>query len=209
MIYKTIISFIAILWSVSIAGAQTISHNYESFAKYADKVVRGKVIAAKPLTYRRDGRTQPCGVYMEIEVTNSWRGGNENFLLYSSSSDVYLGDSNKDQEYLIFAFKNKKYDPNNRVEDFVMCEGSRSITRNIAPFEYINDSGVQRMFPIKKEATGIGEWMLVMQRKSNAEIPEHIARNSVSGENQNVIEEMSLVQFTDEYFASLTTGGGN
>ena len=72
MIYKTILSLIAILWTCGYASAQTISNNYESFAQYADKVVRGKVIAAKPLTFYRDGRNQPCGVYMEIEVSKSW-----------------------------------------------------------------------------------------------------------------------------------------
>ena len=48
-----------------------------------------------------------------------------------------------------------------------------------------------------------------MQRSSNAEIPEKIARNSVRSDNQNVIEEMSLTQFTDEYFASLNPPDGN
>lgn len=207
MIHKTILSLITIWWTIASAGAQTISHNYESFAKYADKVVRGTVVAAQPLTYYRDGRRQPCGVYMEISVNKSWRGGNDNFLLYSTSSDVYLGEDDKDREYLIFAFRNKKYDPENRAEDFVMCEGKSSVTRNIAPFEYINNSGVQRMFPIKKEPSGIGEWMLVMERNSNAEIPEHVSRNSVRGDNQNVIEEMSLTEFTEEFFASLNSGG--
>lgn len=209
MIYKTILSLIAILWTVTNAGAQTISHNYESFAKYADKVVRGKVIAAKPMTFYRGGRTQPCGIYMEIEVSKSWRGGNENFLLYSTNSDVYLSEKDKDQEYLIFAFKNKKYDPGKQVEEFVMCEGDNSAMKNIAPFEYIDNSGVQRMFPIKKDASGIDEWMLVMERKSNAIIPESIVRNAVNGDNQNVIEEMSLTQFTDEFFASLNSSGVN
>lgn len=209
MIYKIILSLIAILWTVTNVGAQTISNNYESFAKYADKVVRGKVVAAKPLTFYRNGRNQPCGVYMEIEVNKSWRGGNENFLLYSANSDVYLSDNNKDQEYLIFAFKNKNYDPNKRVEDFVMCEGTNSVMKNVAQYEYFDNSGVQRMFPIKKEPSGLDEWMLVMQRKSNAVIPEVISRNTVQGDNRNIIEEMSLTEFTNEFFASLNESGGN
>ncbi len=209
MIYKTILSLITILLTCGYAGAQTFSNNYESFAKYADKVVRGKVIAAKPLTFYRGGRNQPCGIYMEIEVIKSWRGGNENFLLYSTNSDVYLSEKDKDQEYLIFAFKNKKYDPGNRVDEFVMCEGNNSVMKNIAPFEYIDNSGVQRMFPIKKDATGLDEWMLIMARKSNAVIPETIVRNTINGDNQNVIEEMSLTQFTEEFFASLNNSGVN
>ncbi len=90
-----------------------------------------------------------------------------------------------------------------------MCEGNNSAMKNIAPFEYIDDSGVQRMFPIKKDVSGLDEWMLVMQRKSNAVIPEKIARNVVRGDNQNVIEEMSLTQFTDEFFASLNSSAIN
>ncbi len=193
------------------AFAQTHSYNYESFAKYADKVVRGKVVAHQPLTFFREGRDQSCGVYMEIEVTKAWRGGAENFLLYSTNSDVYLGNEGDegDREYLIFAFKNKQYNPGERAEEYVLCEGVNSTKKNIAPFEYLNDSGVQRMFPIKKETTGIDEWMLVMERSTNAEIPENIARNTVRTDNQNVIEEMSLTQFTDEYFASLNPPDGN
>ena len=209
MIYKITLSILAVFWITTNAQAQAIAHNYESFALHADKMVRGKVVASQPLNFYRDGKDQPCGIYMEIKVTESFRGGDENFFLYSTNSDVYLGEEgdNKEREYLIFAFKNSNYDPTTRFEDYVLCEGKNSATKNIAPFEYINDSHIQRMFPIKKDPRDIKEWMLVMQRPTNAELAETIEKNTVSTENRNIIEEMALNQFLETYLAS--DGVGN
>lgn len=195
---------LAVCWIFTNAQAQVTAHNYESFALHADKMVRGKVVAAQPLSFYRDGKDQPCGVYMEIEVVESYRGGDENFLLYSTNSDVYLGEEgdNKEREYLIFTFKNSKYDPDVRFEEYVLCEGKNSATKNIAPFEYINDSHIQRMFPIKKGPRDIKEWMLVMQRPTNAELAINIEKKSVNTDNINVIEEMALNQFLETYLAS-------
>jgi|TARA_R110002096_G_scaffold416576_2_gene619348 hypothetical protein len=204
MIYKIILSILAVFCIATSAQAQAIAYNYESFALHADKMVRGKVVASQSLNFYRDGKDQPCGVYMEIEVIESYRGGDDNFLLYSTNSDVYLGDDgdNKDREYLIFAFKNPKYDPTERFEEYVLCEGKNSATKNIAPFEYINDSHIQRMFPIKKGPRDIKEWMLVMERPTNAELAENIEKNSVNSENRNIIEEVALHQFLETYLAS-------
>lgn len=203
MIYK-IITIMALTFVVASGSqAQVYSHNYESFATHADKVVRGKVINAQKIAAYRGTRELSCGMYMEIEVVKSWKGGSENFTLYTTNSDVYMGedDGNLDREYLIFAFKNPKHNADVRVEEYVLCEGENSAKRNIAPFEYMSDSGVQRVFPIKNEPSSINEWMLVVNRSRNAELPENIQKRSIKMSNTNVIEEMSLAQFTDTFFA--------
>ena len=198
----TIISMTFVL--ASGAKAQVYSHNYESFATHADKVVRGKITNAQKIAAYRGTRELSCGIYMEIEVVKSWKGGSENFTLYTTNSDVYMGeaDGNMDREYLIFAFKNPKHSATERADEYVLCEGENSVKRNIAPFEYMSDSGVQRVFPIKNEPSSINEWMLVVNRSRNAELPENIQKRSVKMSNVNVIEEMSLAQFTDTFFVS-------
>jgi hypothetical protein len=131
---------------------------------------------------------------MEIEVIKSWRGGTDNFLLYSTSSDIYFSDD-PDREYIIYTFKNKHYQQGGEAREYILCEGDRSYMRNIAPFEYINNRQIQHMFPIRKDAETEQEWMLVMARVANAVIPESIERRGVNGDNQNIIEEMKLDQF--------------
>ncbi len=205
MISKIFTFVIFMVLFMSGANAQIYAQNYESFATYADKVVRGKVVATQRLNSYRGNKELSCGIYMEIEVVKSWKGGSENFLLYATNSDVYMGeeDGNLDREYLIFAFKNPKYNPESTATEYVLCEGENSASKNVAPFEYISDSGVQRIFPIKKnEPRSIDEWMLVVNRSSNAELPENIQKRAVNMSKKSIIEEMSLAQFTDTFFAA-------
>ncbi|MCC3859857.1 hypothetical protein [Pseudemcibacter aquimaris] len=193
IVYRIVLILIASAFAFTFAHAQKVPQNYEAYAKHADKVVHGKVVASQPIMAYRGAKELSCGIFMEIEVTKSIRGGTDNFLLYSTNKDVISNSA--DQEYFIFAFKNEKYAPGESNEDFVLCEGTNSVMKNIAPFEYISNSHVQRIFPLRKEERTLTDWMQIADRLSNAELPEGIEKQRVSSSNINIIEEMSLTQF--------------
>lgn len=193
IVYRTILFLIASFFTATVTYAQNVAQNYESYARNADKVVHGKIVASQPIMAYRGAKELSCGIYMEIEVTKSIRGGTDNFLLYSANKDVISDDA--DQEYFIFAFKNEMYEPGGSHDDFILCEGTNSVLKNIAPYEYISNSHVQRIFPLRKEERTLKDWMQIADRLSNADIPEDVEKQRVATSNRNIIEEMSLEQF--------------
>lgn len=192
---RSIIALVLLMmasYSMPALAQHASKQHYESYFSHADRVAIGKIIDAQKVSFYRDGEEKSCGVYMEVQVVNPMRGGNENFWIYNTHSDFLSED--KDREYLIFAFKNKYYNRDDGKGRYVLCEGLDSKLTDLSQFEYLSDSQVQRVFPLVDDTEG-GEWMQIMQRRSNAAIPDSIETRIAKSDNKKVIEEMSLDQF--------------
>lgn len=103
---NALILFILLSLSVPCASlaSQDIIVPLKGQIKLADKVVLGRIVERTALT--EDGKNKVCGWILDIEVTQNFKGGEENFSVFTNDSDTYLG---QETEYFIVAFNNPSF----------------------------------------------------------------------------------------------------
>ncbi len=200
---KLIFTFsILIIFISSLAYGQVVKGDYHSYVKYADKIVKGQIVAKTPITYQVGKKIKTCGWILNIKVVESWKGGSENFTLYSSKSDVFLDPA---MQYFIFAFNNAHYNPQKIDIDFLNCTNFNSTRADVSKFQYKSSGHAQHLFPLVSYDDK-DQWMLLFDRLSNAHLPTTIERHRVQVEqsgNEKILEEMKYSDFIKEYLANL------
>lgn len=206
-IYKLSLLFVFLVLHQN-ANAQYNADTYQRMANTSSKIVKGKITNKRPITYELDGQILTCGWVLDIDVIESWKGGDDNFSVFANHSDILLGD---DLDYFLFAKRNPQYSTTRENIDFINCDGFNSTRMNLSPFEFFATDLKQQIFPIVSyngndnvmdtdtNMTKRGEWMLIVDRISNSYLPDTIQRRRLNGENQKIIEEMSLSDFLKEF----------
>lgn len=205
-----IIGFVVILGAaISQSNAQGADKTYTRIINTSAKIVRGKIIGREEVRFEYDGVDMRCGYILEIDVVKSYKGGDEQFKVFATNSDILMENA-PDTEYFIFASRNMKFGPN-PAADFLNCDEGRSTRMDISPFEFMSSRYTQQIFPIISytddnpvvdEDTGVqkrGEWMMIVDRIANNALPFTISRRRLNNGNPAVIEEMSLSGFLSEF----------
>lgn len=189
-------------------NAQANSDTYHRMKNTSAKVIRGKIIGSEAIRYNYDGENLVCGHVLEIDVVESFKGGDENFKVFVSNDDILLGS---DYEYFMFARRNNNYGNTPKVA-FINCIDDKSTRMDVSPYPFLATSLRQQIFPIISytsvknivdEDTNVvkkGDWMLVVDRMSNNSLPYTISRRRLNIGNDDILEEMSLKQFLLEFF---------
>lgn len=201
--------FVSTLLIVSQLNAQARDKTYERIINTSAKIVRGKIINREEVRYDYDGVDMRCGYILEIEVVQSFKGGNNSFKVFSSNSDILM-EGAPETEYFLFARRNPVFGEQ-PATDFINCDEGRSTRMDISHFEYLSTRLTQQIFPIisytannpvTDEDTGVvkkGEWMMIVDRISNNGLPFTIARRRLNNGNLAVIEEMRLSDFLSAF----------
>lgn len=209
IIFTVLIIFVSTFFIASQSNAQGRDKTYERIKNTSAKIVRGKVIGREEVRYDYDGVDMRCGYILEIDVIQSFKGGNENFKVFASNSDILMNNA-PDTEYLLFTRRNPAFGERPAI-DFINCDEGRSTRMDISGFEYLSTRLTQQIFPIVSytadnpivdEDTGVvkkGEWMMIVDRIANNALPYTISRRRLNNGNLAVIEEMSLSNFLDEF----------
>lgn len=190
------------------SSAQQSSNSYQWVANTSSKIVQGHIIGKEEVRYDYEEENLVCGFVLELEVTKSFKGGDEGFKLFATNSDILMED---DLEYFIFTRKNPKFGTSGAdALEFVNCDGGKSTRMDVSGFEYLATRLRQQIFPlvsydggdrIVDEDTGVikrGQWMMVVNRIANAALPYTIMRRRLNNGNENIIEEMSYTDFLSE-----------
>lgn len=201
-----IISFFIL--SYGPVSSQESSNSYRWVANNSAKIVQAHIIDREEVRFDYDEENLVCGYILELNVSKSFKGGDDNFKLLATNSDVLMDD---DQEYFIFARKNPKFGVTGPdALDFVNCDGGKSARMDVSRFEYLATRLRQQIFPlvsydggeqIVDEDTGVikrGQWMMIVDRIANAALPYTIMRRRLNNGNENIIEEMSYTDFLTE-----------
>lgn len=197
---------IFIPWS-NVSFAQ--SNTYNRMLNTASKIVRGKIVGSEEIRYNYDEENQNivCGLILDIEVTESFKGGNENFRVFASNKDMLIGE---EYEYFIIARRNNNASDTPKVE-FINCFDEKSTRMDISYIPYLATSLRQQIFPIvsyRREDNIIdpdtrvakkGEWLLLVDRIANNALPYTIARRRFNNGNDDIIEEMRLSDFLRDF----------
>jgi hypothetical protein len=201
--------FFSTLIIASQSNAQGRDKTYERIKNTSAKIVRGKIIGREEVRYDYDGVDMRCGYILEIDVIKTFKGGNDNFKVFASNSDILMNDA-PDTEYFMFVRENPAFGERPAI-DFINCDEGRSTRMDISGFEYLSTRFIQQIFPIVSytaenpivdEDTGVvkkDEWMMIVDRIANNALPYTISRRRLNNGNLAVIEEMSLRNFLDEF----------
>ncbi len=201
--------FVSTLIIASQSNAQGRDKTYERIKNTSAKIVRGKIIGREEVRYDYDGLDMRCGYILEIDVIETFKGGNDNFKVFASNSDILMNDA-PDTEYFMFVRENPAFGERPAI-DFINCDEGRSTRMDISGFEYLSTRFTQQIFPIVSytaenpivdEDTGVvkkDEWMMIVDRIANNALPYTISRRRLNNGNPAVIEEMSLRNFLDEF----------
>ena len=189
------------------AFGQARDNTYLRMTNTSAKIVKGKITHREAIEYDYDGERLVCGYVLDISVVQSWKGGTEDFKVFSSNSDIIMDG---EVDYFLFARRNNNFGNNTKVE-FINCDGGKSTRMDISGFEYLATRLRQQIFPIISYDNGDsvidtdtnvmkrGDWMMIVNRISNSALPYTIARRRLNNGNENVIEEMSLSDFISEF----------
>ena len=211
LLYITII--ITSLGFCGATQAQNPDNTYKRMANTSTKIIQGRIIGREEIRfdYDDDNLNVVCGQLLEIEVTKSWKGGNERFKVFSQNSDILMGG---EMEYFIFARINRKFGNTGLAAiDFINCDEGRSARMDISDFAFLATRLRQQIFPlvsydsdnkVMDEDTHVmkrGDWMMIVNRIANSALPYTIMRRRLNNGNKNIIEEMSLRNFLDEFIS--------
>lgn len=208
---KTFIKFIITLVCLTAsfnANAQSRTNSYKYIANTSAKIVKGNITVREAVTYKLEGKTLTCGWLLDIKVNQSWKGGDDNFTIFSTNSDILLGDG---FDYFIFVKKNNKFAATKQKIEFVICDGFNSIRLDVSPYKYFATSINQQIFPIvsydaqdniidqQSNLIKRGQWMLILDRISNHHLPDSIRIRRLNIGNEKILEEMSFPDFLKEF----------
>lgn len=181
------------------------SNTYNRMLNIASKVVRGKIVGSEEVRYDydEDNKNIVCGQILDIEVTESFKGGNESFRVFASNNDMLIGE---EYEYFIIARRNNNASDTPKLA-FINCFDEKSTRMDVSYIPYLATSLRQQIFPIvnyKREDNIVdpdtrvakkGEWLLLVDRIANNTLPYTIARRRFNNGNDDIIEEMRLADF--------------
>lgn len=185
------------------------SNTYNRMLNTASKVVRGKIVGSEEVRYDydEDNKNIVCGQILDIEVTQSFKGGNESFRVFASNNDMLIGE---EYEYFIIARRNNNASDTPKLA-FINCFDEKSTRMDVSNIPYLATSLRQQIFPIvsyKREDNIIdpdtrvakkGEWLLLVDRIANNTLPYTIARRRFNNGNEDIIEEMRLSDFLRDF----------
>lgn len=185
------------------------SSTYNRMLNTASKVVRGKIVGSEEVRYDYDEENKNivCGQILDIEVTESFKGGNESFRVFASNKDMLIGE---EYEYFIIARRNNNASDTPKLA-FINCFDEKSTRMDVSYIPYLATSLRQQIFPIvnyKREDNIIdpdtrvakkGEWLLLVDRIANNALPYTIARRRFNNGNKDIIEEMRLADFLRDF----------
>lgn len=180
-------------------------NTYNRMLNTASKVVRGKIVGSEEVRYDydEDNKNIVCGQILDIEVTESFKGGNESFRVFASNNDMLIGE---EYEYFIIARRNNNASDTPKLA-FINCFDEKSTRMDVSYIPYLATSLRQQIFPIvnyKREDNIVdpdtrvakkGEWLLLVDRIANNTLPYTIARRRFNNGNDDIIEEMRLADF--------------
>tara|TARA_R110002096_G_scaffold416576_2_gene619347 strand:+ start:168761 stop:169420 length:660 start_codon:yes stop_codon:yes gene_type:complete len=208
------IYFLTFIFSLTISvgvSAQNGDNTYQRMVNTSAKVVQGRIISREEVRYDydEDNLNLLCGHILEIDVTKSFKGGDEKFKVFAANSDVLMDG---DTEYFLFARKNLKFGTSGRdAVDFINCDQEKSTRMDISGFQFLSTRLRQQIFPLISygsadavidEDTGVmkrGQWMMIVNRIANSALPYTIMRRRLNNGNENVIEEMSYADFLEAF----------
>ncbi len=200
--------FISGIVFVASLSAQGRDKTYNRIVNVSTKIVRGTIIGREEIRYDYDGVNMRCGYVLDINTKKSWKGGDSNFKVFVSNSDILMNNP-ENTEYFIFARRNSNFGKS-KIE-FINCDQGRSTRMDTSGFEFLATRITQQIFPIVSysaenpitdEDTGVikrGDWMMIVDRIANNALPFTIARRRLNNGNENVIEEMNLSDFLYEF----------
>ena len=185
------------------------SNTYNRMLNTASKVVRGKIVGSEEVRYDydEDNKNIVCGQILDIEVTESFKGGNESFRVFASNNDMLIGE---EYEYFIIARRNNNASDTPKLA-FINCFDEKSTRMDVSYIPYLATSLRQQIFPIvsyKREDNIIdpdtrvakkGEWLLLVDRIANNTLPYTIARRRFNNGNEDIIEEMRFSDFLRDF----------
>jgi hypothetical protein len=185
------------------------SNTYNRMLNTASKVVRGKIVGSEEVRYDydEDNKNIVCGQILDIEVTESFKGGNESFRVFASNNDMLIGE---EYEYFIIARRNNNASDTPKLA-FINCFDEKSTRMDVSYIPYLATSLRQQIFPIvnyKRENNIVdpdtrvakkGEWLLLVDRIANNTLPYTIARRRFNNGNDDIIEEMRLADFLRDF----------
>lgn len=185
------------------------SNTYNRMLNTASKVVRGKIVGSEEVRYDydEDNKNIVCGQILDIEVTESFKGGNESFRVFASNNDMLIGE---EYEYFIIARRNNNASDTPKLA-FINCFDEKSTRMDVSYIPYLATSLRQQIFPIvnyKREDNIVdpdtrvakkGEWLLLVDRIANNTLPYTIARRRFNNGNDDIIEEMRLADFLRDF----------
>ena len=185
------------------------SNTYNRMLNTASKVVRGKIVGSEEVRYDydEDNKNIVCGQILDIEVTESFKGGNESFRVFASNNDMLIGE---EYEYFIIARRNNNASDTPKLA-FINCFDEKSTRMDVSYIPYLATSLRQQIFPIvnyKREDIIVdpdtrvakkGEWLLLVDRIDNNTLPYTIARRRFNNGNDDIIEEMRLADFLRDF----------
>jgi len=185
------------------------SNTYNRMLNNASKVVRGKIVGSEEVRYDydEDNKNIVCGQILDIEVTESFKGGNESFRVFASNNDMLIGE---EYEYFIIARRNNNASDTPKLA-FINCFDEKSTRMDVSYIPYLATSLRQQIFPIvnyKREDIIVdpdtrvakkGEWLLLVDRIANNTLPYTIARRRFNNGNDDIIEEMRLADFLRDF----------
>lgn len=185
------------------------SNTYNRMLNTASKVVRGKIVGSEEVRYDydEDNKNIVCGQILDIEVTESFKGGNESFRVFASNNDMLIGE---EYEYFIIARRNNNASDTPKLA-FINCFDEKSTRMDVSYIPYLATSLRQQIFPIvnyKREDNIVdpdtrvakkGEWLLLVDRIANNTLPYTIARRRYNNGNDDIIEEMRLADFLRDF----------
>lgn len=206
---KSLISFLIIISFTWTSASFAQSNTYNRMLNTAAKVVRGKIVGVEEVRYDYDEENKNivCGQILDIEVTQSFKGGDEHFRVFASNKDMLLGE---DFEYFIIARGNSNAGNTPKVA-FINCFDEKSTRMDISNILYLATSLRQQIFPIityRREDNIIdpdtrvakkGDWLLLVDRIANNTIPYTVARRRFNNGNEDIIEEMRLSDFLRDF----------
>ncbi len=206
-ILKTLFIFLGLSICLPAFG-QSNDSTYEYLTNVSAKIARGKIISKTEVKYDYKGETLTCGWLLDIAVSESWKGGNDNFTVLSTRTDILIDDN---LDYFIFARRNNEYNPARSTVNYVDCDGFNTAKMDVSSFPYYATSLKQQIFPIitytpkdnivdpDTNIVKTGDWMVIVNRLSNPYLPFTIRRRRLNTDNENIIEEMKLTDFITEF----------
>ena len=213
MFLNNILKFLVLISTLGFifpSNAQLRNSAYNTMINTSQKVVVGKIKSREELRFDYEGENLVCGHILEIEVSESWKGGAESFKVFASNSDILMENDGGETEYFLFARKNPNFLKTGREAlAFTNCDEGRSARLDTSELEYLATRLRQQIFPLVTydggkvidEDTGVmkrGRWMMIVNRIANSALPYTIARRRLNNGNENIIEEMNLDHFIEE-----------
>ena len=109
---STIILFsVLILFSKTVNASQDFIVPIKGMIRTAEKVVLGRIVKRIPILEINDGQEKKiCGWTLQVDVVQSFKGGDESFEVFTNDAETYAG---KNLDYFIIAFNNPSYGTGN------------------------------------------------------------------------------------------------